>query len=159
MVALRRSYGHPLGDAASRDGLRLRNDLLTVTQRMARSRGVGAAAQEAARPSGTGRPDRLVRGLARLSSYTRSRGAKRPDRTRRIAANRAPTPPYGRPKRYPTHAKVLGGQRPRLEDARRGGGRGGTGPRATMPPWKTTGKRAKKPHADKGYGFPRCGKP
>ncbi|CAA9444841.1 MAG: Mobile element protein, partial [uncultured Rubrobacteraceae bacterium] len=115
---LRTQDRHPVGDAASRDGLRLRTDLLAAPQRMARSRGVGAAAQDAARPSGAGRPDRLVQGLARLSGHTRSRGAKdrtQPDGSRQKGLQ---APPYGRPKRYPTHGKALGGRRSRLEDAR-----------------------------------------
>ncbi len=54
-----------------------------------------------------------------------------PDGSRQIGLQ---APPCGRPKRYPAHGKAFGGQRPRLEDARRGGGRGAADPRATGPP-------------------------
>ena len=56
-----------------------------------------------------------------------------PDGSRQIGLQ---APPCGRPKRYPAHGKALGGQRPRFEDARRGGGRGAAEPRATGPPAK-----------------------
>ncbi len=59
-----------------------------------------------------------------------------PDGSRQIGLE-APSS-CGRPKRCPTHGKALGGQRPRLEDARRGGGRGAADPRATGSPRETT---------------------
>ncbi len=87
-----------------------------------------------------GQDDRIDWSRASLDSAVipAPEGAKdraEPDGSRQIGLQ---APPRGRPKRYPTHSKALGGQRPRLKDARRGGGCGGTGARATGPPWKTT---------------------
>src|SRR5690606_8991448 len=54
---LRLEEWHPLGDAALRDGLWQRRDLLATTPRLAAGRRLGALAPGLAEPARRGRPD------------------------------------------------------------------------------------------------------
>lgn len=59
---LRPEIGHPLGDAAPRNGLRVRHELLASVTRLARGGRLGAAAPGPARPSGPSERHRLEPG-------------------------------------------------------------------------------------------------
>src|SRR3712207_9107466 len=56
---LRAQVGHPLGDAAAGDGLRLRHDLLAAPARPAGGGRLAGVPPYAARPPRAGRPGRL----------------------------------------------------------------------------------------------------
>jgi hypothetical protein len=71
---LRPKKRHTLGDAPTRDGLRLWYDLLEKTYRVARGRSLGRAAQGASRPFRRSGSDRLVKGIRGLGQRGRSPG-------------------------------------------------------------------------------------
>jgi transposase len=145
--------GHPLGDAAPGDGLRLGDDLLAPAPRLASGWGLGGAAPHAAGPSRGGRPDRLEPGLPGQRLHPRQKGGEhtgpnptdrgKPGTKRHMVTERGGLP----------LAKVLTGATRHdstvfedLLDA--------------IPPIKTpAGRRRKRPdkgHADKAYDIPRC---
>ena len=67
---------HPLGDAPSGDGTRLRHDLLAAPQGVTRSGRVGASPRGIARPPRPSQRDRLREGILGLGERTRPRGPK-----------------------------------------------------------------------------------
>ncbi len=84
---------HTLGDAAPRDGVRLRHDLLLAApEGVARSGRIWDRPQDDARPSRRGRRDRLGACVPRLGERAGPRGAKKtgPNPTD-IRGNRAPS--------------------------------------------------------------------
>ena len=138
--------------------MRLGHDLLAAPEGVARGRGVGAPAPDAARSPRRGRPDRLGAGVPGLGERARPRGGEKtgPNPTdrgkqgskRHVVVDRNGVPLAIALTAANVHdSKVL----EELVDAIRPvhGPRGRPGrPR----------KRPKKLHADKGYDFSRCRK-
>jgi transposase len=74
---LRAHDGHPLGDAAAADGLRLGNDLLAPPARLAASGSLGPAPQSLLGPARRSRSHRLDKSRDRLLDSARSRGGEK----------------------------------------------------------------------------------
>ena len=151
----RAQIGHPLGDAAPGVGLRLGDDLLAPTARLAGRRGVGQPAPGAARPAGRGRPlDWSRASLDRPAC--RQKGAHSPGRIRRIGANRARSAML-----WSTAPVYPAGHAPdRCQPPRLGGLRGAARrhPADQDPRVAERRKRPAKVHADKAYDSPAAGR-
>lgn len=75
--SIRAQNRHPLGNAAARNGVWQRDDLLEAAARLANSRGMGAVPSSSAGSFVPGRPDRLVSGMHRFGQCTCPRGGEK----------------------------------------------------------------------------------
>ena len=143
-----------VGDAAPGDGLRLGDDLLAPAARLAGGRGLGCAPPGAARPPGPGERDRLRALLARRRVVPGQRGGgcvgpDPTDRGRPGTKRHVPVDAAGIPLALlstPANVHDSTVLEPLID--------------AAPPVRRCAGRRPRrrpgKPHADKGYEFPRC---
>jgi len=150
---LRPQVGHPLGDVAAGDGLRLRGDLLAAAARLAGRWRLGPAPPRAAGPSRRGRPHRLEPREPGLGQRPGQKGGDlvgpnptdrgKPGTKRHVVVERTGLPLAALLSGANRHDSMI------FEDLL-----------DAIPPIKTpAGRRRTRPaklHADKGYDYPRC---